>query len=221
MQFLGKLRHAGALLLAGTILTGCAINTGESHPDISAEPTADDGGSGDAAHESADAGVAGTPISAEPVIPPLGEFNRSDPDYIQYKPCLEIPDSFLVEARLFDKQIMEGAGEVDGICMFASEDEHGKAVFKVQGSRHNFTAIQRLTGEVTWEETSNGDPILIHRDGYLPESDCQAVVETRRGTFGVTFQSFEYGNENYGFDPCHEAQTKLKTILKLDGKHEN
>ena len=78
-----------------------------------------------------------------------------------------------------------------------------------------------MSGEITWDETSLGDPILVHRDEYLPDSACEAAVETFGGTFSVTFQSFEYGNENYQFDPCVEAQKKLKTVLELDGKHED
>src|SRR5699024_12098058 len=42
------------------------------------------------------------------VIPPLGTFDRRDPDFIQYKPCLEMPDEFLAQAGLHGKEMMEG-----------------------------------------------------------------------------------------------------------------
>ena len=220
MHLLRKLRHTGILFAAGAILTGCTINIGGETTGAAPESVVPES-SAESTDENTDIAAAGDGIEAEPVIPPLGEFDRSDPDYVQYKPCLEIPDDFLEKAGLHGKEMMEGVGEVDGICTFAAAPEHGTAVFNVQGSRHDFATHQSASGEITWDETSFGDPILIHRDEYLPDSACEAVVETFGGTFSVTFQSFEYGNENYQFDPCVEAQKKLKTVLELDGKHED
>lgn len=219
MHVFKMLRYSAVLIAAGAVLTGCTINIGGETTDA-----ADDTAASETITESDDANTdiaaAGNSSESEPVIPPLGEFNRSDADYVQFKPCLEIPDEFLEKAGLYGKEMMEGVGEVDGICTFAAEPEHGTAVFNVQGSRHDFETHQSTSGEITWDETSFSDPILIHRDEYLPDSACEAVVETIGGTFSITFQSFEYGNENYQFDPCVEAQKKLKTVLELDGKHE-
>ncbi|MGO3775413.1 MAG: DUF3558 family protein [Corynebacterium casei] len=221
MHLLRKLRHTGILFAAGAILTGCTINIGGETTGAAPESVVPES-STELTDENTDlAAAAGDGIEVEPVIPPLGEFDRSDPDYVQYKPCLEIPDDFLEKAGLRGKEMMEGVGEVDGICTFAADPEHGEAIFKLQGSRHDFATHLRVSGEVTWDATSFGAPILIHRDEYLADSACQAVVETLGGTFSVTFQSFEYGNEKYQFDPCVEAQKKLKTVLELDGKHEN
>lgn len=220
MHLFRNFRRTGVLIAAGAILTGCTINiggetTGEAPESVVPESSAE------STDENTDIAAAGDGIESEPVIPPLGEFDRSDPDYVQYKPCLEIPDGFLEKAGLHGKEMMEGVGEVDGVCMFATEQEYGEAIFKLQGSRHGFASYDQIPGEITWDETSNGAPILMHRSDVLTDSACQSVVETERGTFGVTFQSFEYGNENYAFEPCVEAQKKLKVVLELDGKHEN
>ncbi len=216
MHLLRKLRRTGILIAAGAILTGCTINIGGESTDSAPESVVP--GSTD---ENTDIAAAGDGIESEPVIPPLGEFDRSDPDYVQYKPCLEIPDEFLEKAGLHGKEMMEGVGEVDGTCTFNAGPEYGTSIFNLQGSRHNHDAFLGISGDVTWDQTSNGDPILLHRSKYLADSECQAAIETERGTFSVSFQSFEYGNENFSFDPCDEAQMKLKTVLELDGKHED
>lgn len=214
MHLLRKLRQTGILFAAGAILTGCTINIGgetTSAAPGSMVPESTDENTGVAA--------AGDGIEAEPVIPPLGEFDRSDPDYVQYKPCLEIPDDFLEKAGLHGKEISEGVGEVDGICTFNAEPDYGNAIFKLEGSSHTFESYEGISGEVTWDETSFGAPILVHRDDFIADTVCEAAVETKQGTFGITFQSFEYGNENYEFDSCVEAKKKLKAVLELDGKH--
>ncbi|MGO1903774.1 MAG: DUF3558 family protein [Corynebacterium casei] len=221
MHLLRKLRHTGILFAAGAILTGCTINIGGETTGAAPESVVPES-STELTDENTDlAAAAGDGIEVEPVIPPLGEFDRSDPDYVQYKPCLEIPDDFLEKAGLHGKEMSEGVGEVDGICTFDADPEHGEAIFKLQGSRHDHDAYLGISGDVSWDETSYDDAILIHRSQYLSDSECQAAVETMRGTFSVTFQSFEYGSENYAFDPCNEAQKKLKAVLELDGKHEN
>lgn len=220
MHLFRNFRRTGVLIAAGAILTGCTINIGGESTDSAPESVVSEA-STDPTRENTDVAAAGDGIVSEPVIPPLGEFDRSDSDYVQFKPCLEIPDEFLEKSGLHGKEISEGVGEVDGICTFDAEPEHGEAIFKLQGSRHDHDAYLGISGDVTWDKTSYDDPILIHRSQYLSDSECQAAVETVRGTFSVTFQSFEYGSENYAFDPCNEAQKKLKAVLELDGKHEN
>ena len=220
MHLLRKLRHTGILFAAGAILTGCTINIGGETTGAAPESVVPES-SAESTDENTDIAAAGDGIESEPVIPPLGEFDRSDPDYVQYKPCLEIPDDFLEKAGLHGKEMSEGVGEVDGICTFDADPEHGSAIFKLEGSSHDFESYEGISGEVTWDETSFGAPILVHGDDFIADTVCEAAVETSRGTFGITFQSFEYGNENYEFDACVEAQKKLKTVLELDGKHEH
>ncbi|MGO1447496.1 MAG: DUF3558 family protein, partial [Corynebacterium casei] len=91
MHLLRKLRHTGILFAAGAILTGCTINIGGETTGAAPESVVPES-STELTDENTDLAAAGDGIEVEPVIPPLGEFDRSDPDYVQYKPCLEIPD---------------------------------------------------------------------------------------------------------------------------------
>jgi|SRR5699024_1614154 len=153
---------------------------------------------------------------AESVIPPLGSFDRRDPDFIRYKPCLELSDEFLAKAGLHNKEMLDGIGEVDGVCSFEASPEHVDSYFNLQGSSHSFNDYQSISGEIHWDQTSSGNPILLHQSEYLRDTECLAGVETSQGTLSVSFQSFNEGKAL--LDPCDIAQSKLKTLLELDGK---
>ena len=209
---LRKLYLALALSSAATIQTACsAIISGRESasesPAATSAPT--------------DHATDGTTDDFGSVIPPLGTFDRRDPDFIQYKPCLEMPDEFLAQAGLHGKEMMEGVGEVDGVCSFEAGEEYGEAVFKLHGSRHVFADFERLSGEIGWNKTSGEQPILLHRSEYLSDTECQVAVETNRGTLAVSFQSFKTVGQDIVHDPCDAALRKLETVLELDGKHEN
>ena len=146
-------------------------------------------------------------------------FDRLDPDFIRYHPCLEMPDQFLAKAGLHGKEMMDGVGEVDGICSFETTENLGAGFFNLHGSSHSFETYLTISGEFDWDETSDGVPILMHRSNSSPDRDCLAGIETERGTLAISFQSFKFG-QGVG-DPCDIALNKLKTVLELDGKHAN
>ena len=209
---LRKLYLALALISAASIQTACsAIISGRESasesPAATSAPT--------------DHATDGTTDDFGSVIPPLGTFDRRDPDFIQYKPCLEMPDEFLAQAGLHGKEMMEGVGEVDGVCSFEAGEDYGESVFKLHGSRHGFADFERLSGEIGWNKTSGEQPILLHRSEYLSDTECQVAVETNRGTLAVSFQSFKTVGQDIVHDPCDAALRKLETVLELDGKHEN
>ena len=207
---LRKLYLALALISAASIQTACsAIISGRESasesPAATSAPT--------------DHATDGTTDDFGSVIPPLGTFDRRDPDFIRYQPCLEMPDEFLAEAGLHGKEMMDGVGEVDGICSFEKTENLGTGFFNLHGSSHSFETYLTISGEFDWDETSDGVPILMHRSNSSPDRDCLAGIETERGTLAISFQSFKFG-QGVG-DPCDIALNKLKTVLELDGKHAN
>ena len=225
-----KLTLTAALIGAAAIQTACSATTlGSESPSMPASKTPETPETANASpHPTTSMSAVKNASKASDdaaddsgsVIPPLGSFDRRDPDFVQYKPCLEMPDEFLAQAGLYGKEMLEGVGEVDGVCAFSAESEVGDAVFTLQGSRHNFEDYQRLSGEISREVTSTGVPVLLHRSQYLRDSECQAAVETIRGTLAISFQSFKGDSDNTGHDHCIAAQGKLETVLELDGKHE-
>jgi|GEM_PF-6520792 len=227
---LRKLYLALALISAASIQTACSATiSGSESTSASTPDAANDAAPVDATTDASsvattaptDHATDGTTDDFGSVIPPLGTFDRRDPDFIQYKPCLEMPDEFLAQAGLHGKEMMDGVGEVDGVCSFEAGEDYGEAVFKLHGSRHGFADLERLSGEVGWNKTSGEQPILLHRSEYLSDTECHAAVETNRGTLAVSFQSFKTVGQDIVHDPCDAALRKLETVLELDGKHEN
>ena len=227
---LRKLYLALALISAASIQTACSAtisgseSTSASTPDAANDAAPVDAttdASSVATTEPTDHATDGTTDDFGSVIPPLGTFDRLAPDFIRYQPCLEMSDEFLAEAGLHGKEMMDGVGEVDGICTFKTPSEYGATFFNLQGSSHSFTDYERISGETWSSETSNGDPILIYRPEYLSDRECLAAIETQQGTLSITFQSFKFGHEDPNLNLCETAENKLKTVLELDGKHEN
>ena len=227
---LRKLYLALALISATTFQTACSATiSGSESTSASSPDAANDAAPVDATTNASsvattaptDHATDGTTDDFGSVIPPLGTFDRLDPDFIRYQPCLEMPDEFLAEAGLHGKEMLEGVGEVDGVCAFAAKPEHGQAVYKLVGSSFDFEAYKRIPGSIAWDETRQGTPILHHRGEHLADSSCRALIETERGTLGTVFQSFEYGNESYQYDHCDEASLLLKTLLELDQENEH
>lgn len=218
-----KLFVASILVAAAAVQSACSANIGATETADASTPveTASPQPPSDKSTDDADTTAEDSSREAESVFPPLGSFDRRDPDFIQYKPCLEMPDDFLEEAGLYDKEMLEGLGEVDGVCSFTAPNEYGDAVFKLQGSRHSFIDYNGISGEISWTETAQGAPILLHRSEYLPDTECQAAIETHRGTLAIAFQSFKGMDQELALDPCEMAQNKLLTVLDLDGKNED
>ena len=225
---LRKLYLALALISAASIQTACSATiSGSESTSASTPDAANDAAPVDATTDASsvattaptDHATDGTTDDFGSVIPPLGTFDRRDPDFIQYKPCLEMPDEFLAQAGLHGKEMMEGIGIKGGICSFDAPPEYGESIYGLQGSHHSFASYEGISGEVTWDETDGGTPILLHRSEYQPDSDCQASVETLQGTLSITFQSLTSVRTTQ--DACEVAQNKLKTVLELDGKYED
>lgn len=223
-----KLTLTAALIGAAAIQTACSATTlGSESPSMPASKTPETANA--SPHPSTsmsavnDASTASDHAADNPgsVIPPLGSFDRRDPDFVQYKPCLEMPDEFLAQAGLYGKEMMVGIGIDDGICSFTAGSEYGDSVFNLQGSHHSFTSYQDISGEIGWHETAGGTPILLHKSQYLRDSECQASVETVQGTLSITFQSFNTMDSQVISDPCDVATNKLETVLALDGKNED
>lgn len=226
-----KLTLTAALIGAAAIQTACSATTlGSESPSMPASETPETPETANASpHPSTSMSAVKNASKASDdaaddsgsVIPPLGSFDRRDPDFVQYKPCLEMPDEFLAQAGLYGKEMMVGIGIDDGICSFTAAPEYGDSVFNLQGSHHSFTSYQDISGEIGWHETAGGTPILLHKSQYLRDSECQASVETVQGTLSITFQSFNTMDSQVISDPCDVATNKLETVLALDGKNED
>ena len=223
---LRKLYLALALISAATFQTACSAtisgsgSTSASTPDAVPVDAAT-GASPAATTAPTDHATDSTTDDFGSVIPPLGTFDRRDPDFIRYQPCLEMPDEFLAEAGLHGKEMLEGVGEVDGVCSFKTASEYGATFYVLQGSSHSFQDYERISGETERSQTSNGNPILIYRPEYLTDRECLAAIETRQGTLSVAFQSLKFGDSLPEPNLCELAESKLMTVLELDGKHEN
>ena len=227
---LRKLYLALALISAASIQTACSATiSGSESTNASAPDAAKDAAPFDPATDATplattaptDHATDGTTDDFGSVIPPLGTFDRLDPDFIRYQPCLEMPDEFLAEAGLHGKEMLEGVGEVDGVCSFKTASEYGATFYVLQGSSHSFQDYERISGETERSQTSNGDSILIYRPEYLSDRECLAAIETRQGTLSIAFQSFKFGDSVPEPNLCDLAENKLMTVLELDGKHEN
>lgn len=217
MHLFRKLRHTGILLAAGAILTGCTISIGGETTDAAPESVVPES-STESTDENTDVAATGEGTEAEPVIPPLGEFDSESPEFDQFNPCTEIPESLLFRTGVFGKMENQPYTEDEAICGFDVDPKYGNAMLSLAGNDWSFEEYEYLSGERSWSEYREAIPILIHRDEWFGGIGCSAIVETERGTFDVMFQSDRDENT---YDSCIEAERWLKKILDMDGKNGN
>lgn len=212
-----KLIVASLIVAAGLVQSACSANIGATETADASTPveTASPQPPSDKSTEEAD--VTAEEGSREAVIPPLGGFDRRDRNFVQFNPCTEIPEAFLKEVGLLERRNLEHSSDVDGRCAFNIDSSFGEAVVKLQGNDWGFDEYEHLSGEHYWSAISDTAPLKVVRDDLFDGTACSAVIETKRGTFDVTFQSYIF--EESDLDSCEEAERWLKLILEKDGKY--
>lgn len=214
-----KLFVASILVAAAAVQSACSANIGATETADASTPveTASPQPPSDKSTDDADTTAEDSSREAESVFPPLGSFDRRDRNYDQFNPCTEIPEAFLKEVGLLERRNLEHSSDVEGRCAFNIDSSFGEAVVKLQGNDWGFDEYEHLSGEHYWSAISDTTPLKVVRDDLFDGTACSAVIETKRGTFDVTFQSYIF--EESDLDSCEEAERWLKLILEKDGKY--
>ncbi|MFS0182758.1 DUF3558 family protein [Corynebacterium striatum] len=145
------------------------------------------------------------------VLPPLGDFDRTDPDFDLFDPCTEIPAEKLAEAGL-GRRLERGFNFTDSVmCVFSlvEEQENGGVVglssSDVSMSDHELKNGSRVlyesrtTGAIAFESPFGGD------------NNCTLSLDTKRGHVSVGYTYA--GNQKTFLEKCLAAEGVLGTLL--------
>lgn len=145
------------------------------------------------------------------VLPPLGDFDRTDPDFDLFDPCTEIPAERLAEAGL-GRRLEGGFNFTDSVmCGFSlvEEQENGGVVglssSDVSMSDHELKNGSRVlyksrtTGAIAFESPLGGD------------NNCTLSLDTKRGHVSVGYSYA--GNQKTFLEKCLAAEGVLGALL--------
>ncbi|HCG2961533.1 TPA: DUF3558 domain-containing protein [Corynebacterium striatum] len=146
------------------------------------------------------------------VLPPLGDFDRTDPDFDLFDPCTEIPAEKLAEAGLA-RRLEGGFNFTDSVmCSFGLGDnhEHQFAIAGLSSSNQSFKEIEEVNGNKVLFE-SELFPAVAFENTLGGELKCTLNLLTIRGQVSVTFS--EPKNLSTMKEKCVEAETIASRLL--------
>lgn len=150
-----------------------------------------DGGFKDS-NDTSDSGDAGadSSITAEGegngVLPPFGNFDRTDPDFDLFDPCTEIPEEKLKEAGLGERLEGDFSFPDSKHCSFLFNGGDEPAVVSLASSELSFKEVEASEGR---KEIYRGAklPVVGFENEFGTELYCAIHVETVRGDLSVSF----------------------------------
>lgn len=150
-----------------------------------------------------EAGATGTGKSSG-VLPPLGEFDATQPGFEVFDPCTEITNAQLHEHGL------ERYGEPD----FVKSGHKGCSFKTVSGNTEfSITAFYkklRVSPELLAEpREKRNDGVVLSRGEVFSDSMCRASASTTRGVITVTVSDFSADADTI----CHRADKLFDELI--------
>ena len=122
------------------------------------------------------------------VLPPLGEFDPTQPGFQVFDPCIEISEEVLREMgleRYGDKDIAESGQKG---CSYKGAFE--ETVISISSTDESFDEAKVRPDLVVKSADSELAGVVIQRGEVFPELACTATVSTVRGVITVSANSF-------------------------------
>ncbi|WP_158010522.1 hypothetical protein [Corynebacterium sp. HMSC074A09] len=124
------------------------------------------------------------------VLPPLGEFDRTEPGFQVFDPCSEIAGIDLEEAGLDTR--LESSVRESGFshCGFEAENSDGQTAFVGLGVTD--IGIEQLERQSGGRRIYEGEklPVIALQDPTFGRLFCTVYLETVRGTLVLEFSGF-------------------------------
>ncbi|AMO90880.1 hypothetical protein AWU68_0580 [Corynebacterium simulans] len=175
-----------------------------------------DGGFKDS-NDTSDSGDAGadSSITAEwegnGVLPPFGNFDRTDPDFDLFDPCTEIPEEKLKEAGLEDNGERRLIFSDMSTCSFFGQSSSGNpAMISIASSTKSYTDVEIPLGK---REIYRGNelPVVAFEDEFEGDLICTVNINTVRGMISVGFGNTKLQEDNR--ENCRQAELVLKKLI--------
>lgn len=158
------------------------------------------------AGQSGEAGATG-PGESSGVLPPLGEFDPTQPGFQVFDPCVEISEAKLQELGLERYEEPDIAESGHKGCSYKAISE--ETVLSISSTYEPFDDSKvnpNLVVETTDSELSG---VVIQRGEIFPELACSATLSTVRGVVTVSANSF--GNTESS--ACEKAGKVTKDLI--------
>ncbi|WP_311518085.1 DUF3558 family protein [uncultured Corynebacterium sp.] len=197
----------------GTSMEKAAENA--DNPGDAVEATGD-GGFKDS-NDTSDSGDAGadSSITAEGegngVLPPFGSFDRTDPDFDLFDPCLEIPQQKLEDVGLGKRTARTLRFTDMTSCSFRGQSVSGsEAMISLSSSSSSYDEVEVPLGQ---SEIYRGRelPVIAFENEFGSDLYCTVNVNTVRGMVSVSFGDTKLQEDNR--ENCRQAELVLKKLI--------
>lgn len=121
------------------------------------------------------------------VLPPLGEFDRTEPGFQVFDPCLEIPGETFSELKL---QMTSEPEKESGYrtCFFSKDLGNGReAAIALAAQHEGMDRIRELYPEAYFGPDNAQEGIYTVEDTFIKGATCTSYVETTRGVISVAW----------------------------------
>ena len=145
------------------------------------------------------------------VLPPFGNFDRTDPDFDLFDPCTEIPEEKLKEAGLEDRGERRLIFSDMSTCSFFGQSSSGNpAMISIASSTKSYTDVEIPLGK---REIYRGNelPVVAFEDEFEGDLICTVNINTVRGMISVGFGNTKLQEDNR--ENCRQAELVLKKLI--------
>ena len=158
-----------------------------------------------------EAGATG-PGESSGVLPPLGEFDATDPSFELFDPCTEISGDKIENIGLRPKALDYRRDSGSTFCNFES---NGTAlpdgVLVSLASDSNSIDALNLKEELLQQSGGEEEnPIQIYRSEIFENTQCDGYVSTKRGTLIVSVN--DIGLQSTTEDRCNLTASLIKQL---------
>ncbi|WP_084738929.1 DUF3558 family protein [Corynebacterium sp. HMSC074H12] len=145
------------------------------------------------------------------VLPPLGEFDRTEPGFQVFDPCTaEAQSAFRNLGLLFTGEINRETGFRS--CRFeALERDGSKASVSIESRDYSVTEIRSAFPNGTEAELGGGEAIYLVEESLIANATCTGYVETVEGSISLSWTNLSSANSIKG--NCKNVERVIRAVI--------
>ncbi|TVU81017.1 DUF3558 domain-containing protein [Corynebacterium aurimucosum] len=144
------------------------------------------------------------------VLPPLGEFDRTEPGFQLFDPCQEVPESALERAAI-SRIVGEEFRESDTVfCSFKHQSGETEGVVTIASSDTGTAQVEEAQGRAVIYR-GKYIPVVAFDDPYSRQSMCSVNLSTERGLITATYSLLTHSPNKT--EQCEKAEEILVNLM--------
>ena len=157
--------------------------------------------------------VGAEPLMVQDVLPPLGTFDRIEPGFKVFDPCVEIPDEVFIHLGMERNSPPEKESGYRSCHFSMTSLSGGVADVSLVSQHKTMESIRELYPEEFQEVGYSEEPIYTVEDTFIKGVTCTSYIETVRGLLSVSWT--EVNSRVSMESKCNQSRKVLLDLLKV------